>query len=293
MVETINIKKQLQRRNQIPDPNNNQTIKTTAFLSSVVITNAFKKRKIWITQILATLCRKPKLLSSLYQVLLAGGVLPHTLRHERRCEDELMMAADPRKNLDLLSDEAEFQNRYNKRLDLVADEAIFRRLVRYNKDHPEVIPMLGQFHTKRLDTFLSEFLDDDVKIRSEKATHSRKESLWQVIDELCNIFDGTTPLDHSLFKNLKELHDEGLNNIFTCYDKAKKPKHMASPAEKEILRHLASFQETLPNDAIDSVLESLFQLDPNYWDKKKVKDYWRLNLGPNKRKKKSEMDMES
>ncbi|CAJ0838217.1 3572_t:CDS:2 [Entrophospora sp. SA101] len=369
MVETINIKKQLQRRNQIPDPNNNQTIKTTAFLSSVVITNAFKKRKIWITQILATLCRKPKLLSSLYQVLLAGGVLPHTLRHERRCEDELMMAADPRKNLDLLSDEAEFQNRYNKRLDLVADEAIFRRLVRYNKDHPEIKSM--QSRRERLDTFLSEFLDDDVKIRSEKATHSRKESLWQVIDELCNIFDGTTPLDHSLFKNLKELHDEGLNNIFTCYDKgierlytllnvevlgniktrasskkdiishkwtdiskdnnkskkgkksnlneqpipmiidnddiqnassstsdapplqAKKPKHMASPAEKEILRHLASFQETLPNDAIDSVLESLFQLDPNYWDKKKVKDYWRLNLGPNKRKKKSEMDMES
>ncbi|CAH1757953.1 52_t:CDS:2 [Entrophospora sp. SA101] len=270
---------------------------------------------------------------------------------------------------DLLSDEAEFQNRYNKRLDLVADEAIFRRLVRYNKDHPEIKSM--QSRRERLDTFLSEFLDDDVKIRSEKATHSRKESLWQVIDELCNIFDGTTPLDHSLFKNLKELHDEGLNNIFTCYDKgierlytllnvevlgniktrasskkdiishkwtdiskdnnkskkgkksnlneqpipmiidnddiqnassstsdapplqAKKPKHMASPAEKEILRHLASFQETLPNDAIDSVLESLFQLDPNYWDKKKVKDYWRLNLGPNKRKKKSEMDMES
>nr|CAG8639026.1 3774_t:CDS:2 [Entrophospora candida] len=99
MVETINIKKQIKHRNQISDPKNNQLIKTTAFLSSIVITNAFKKRKVWITQILATLCRKPKLLSSLYQVLLAGGVLPHTLRHECCCEDGLMTDADPRKNL--------------------------------------------------------------------------------------------------------------------------------------------------------------------------------------------------
>ncbi|CAJ0851093.1 12756_t:CDS:2, partial [Entrophospora sp. SA101] len=99
MVETISIKKQLRRRNPISNPNNNQTIKTTAFLSSVVITHSFKKNKIWLTQILATLCRRPKLLSSLYQVLLAGGILPHTIRHERRCESDSMEAADPRKHL--------------------------------------------------------------------------------------------------------------------------------------------------------------------------------------------------
>ncbi|CAJ0875718.1 6328_t:CDS:2, partial [Entrophospora sp. SA101] len=120
MVETINIKKQLRRRNPISDPNNNQTIKITAFLSSVVITHSFKKRKIWLTQILATLCRRPKLLSSLYQVLLAGGILPHTIRHERRCESDLMEAADPRKHLIYV------KNGYDKRLDIVADEAIFR-----------------------------------------------------------------------------------------------------------------------------------------------------------------------
>ncbi|CAJ0863649.1 12283_t:CDS:2 [Entrophospora sp. SA101] len=49
--------------------------------------------------------------------------------------------------------------------------------------------------------------------------------------------------------------------------------HMASPAQKEILRCLVSFQEILPKDVIDSVLNSLLQLDPNYWDKKKVKGY--------------------
>ncbi|CAJ0877632.1 3940_t:CDS:2 [Entrophospora sp. SA101] len=483
MVETINIKKQLQRRNQIPDPNNNQTIKTTAFLSSVVITNAFKKRKIWITQILATLCRKPKLLSSLYQVLLAGGVLPHTLRHERRCEDELMMAADPRKNLvygptiwsvgvidnidfkestffsgnifdatrnslhaiarisiqldlqeplddimkrspmwprtidnlfgpsefieewnnkkncifsellksheknldahhihdeitnyslenstivkttpnvvilkagpaancdrnvfatcdlfkeDLLSDEAEFQNRYNKRLDLVADEAIFRRLVRYNKDHPEVIPMLGQFHTSRemlvvlISAFSgygifdlaaklgSKFLDKLDDVVDYRATSRTIELLWVlgniktrasskkdiISHKWTDISKDNNKSKKGKKSNLNEqpipmiIDNDDIQNASSSTSdapplQAKKPKHMASPAEKEILRHLASFQETLPNDAIDSVLESLFQLDPNYWDKKKVKDYWRLNLGPNKRKKKSEMDMES
>src|SRR6266511_1292351 len=46
---------------------------------------------------------------------------------------------------DILSDEAET----NKCLFLVADEAIFRKLVNYNKQYPEVLPMLGQFHTNR------------------------------------------------------------------------------------------------------------------------------------------------
>nr|CAG8639033.1 3775_t:CDS:1 [Entrophospora candida] len=73
---------------------------------------------------------------------------------------------------------------------------------------------------------------------------------------------------------------------------AKKSRHTASTAEKRILEHLASFHETPPHDAIDTVLNSLLQLDPNYWDKKKVKDYWRFNLGPNRRKKKSEMEIE-
>jgi hypothetical protein len=79
---------------------------------------------------------------------------------------------------------------------------------------------------------------------------------------------------------------------FTGPSQVKKSRHLASTAEKRILEHLASFQETPPHDAMDTVLNLLLQLDPNYWDKKKVKDYWRFNLGPNRRRKKNEMEME-
>ncbi|CAJ0645623.1 1499_t:CDS:2, partial [Entrophospora sp. SA101] len=50
---------------------------------------------------------------------------------------------------DLLSNDTEVKNGYDKRLDIVADEAIFRRLVCYKKGHPKVFPMLGQFHTNK------------------------------------------------------------------------------------------------------------------------------------------------
>ncbi|CAJ0856505.1 9044_t:CDS:2, partial [Entrophospora sp. SA101] len=64
------------------------------------------------------------------------------------------------------------------------------------------------------------FLGDNVSnTRSEKVINSRKESLWLLIDDLYNTFNGTIPLENSLFKDVKEFNDEGLNNIFTCYNK--------------------------------------------------------------------------
>ncbi|CAJ0908223.1 15878_t:CDS:2, partial [Entrophospora sp. SA101] len=200
MVETINIKKQLRRRNPISDPNNNQTIKTTAFLSSVVITHSFKKRKIWLTQILATLCRRPKLLSSLYQVLLAGGILPHTIRHERRCEK-------------LLSNIMKEQSKWSRTFSNLFESSEF--IEEWDKIKNNAFSELLKVHGRDLD-----FLGDNVSnTRSEKVINSRKESLWLLIDDLYNTFNGTIPLENSLFKDVKEFNDEGLNNIFTCYNK--------------------------------------------------------------------------
>jgi hypothetical protein len=72
-----------------------------------------------------------------------------------------------------------------------------------------------------------------------------------------------------------------------------KPYHKKSQAEKEILQQLATCQEeSLPKDQIEPVLKQLLQHDPNHWTEKNVRDYWRLNLGPHRRKKKNEMKME-
>ncbi|CAJ0851417.1 2942_t:CDS:2, partial [Entrophospora sp. SA101] len=177
---------------------------------------------------------------------------------------------------DLLSNDTEVKNGYDKRLDIVADEAIFRRLVRYKKGHPKVFPMLGQFHTNKemLAVLISAFsgygifniaaklgsrfldkLDDVADYRatcrtiellwvatgiainlSKKVVNSRKESLWLLIDDLYNIFNGTIPLNDSLFKDVKEFNDEGLNNIFTCYNKG--IQRLYTMLNEEVLQNL-------------------------------------------------------
>ncbi|CAH1770651.1 9649_t:CDS:1, partial [Entrophospora sp. SA101] len=77
-----------------------------------------------------------------------------------------------------------------------------------------------QSRKERINVFFLEFLGDNVSnTRSEKVINSRKESLWLLIDDLYNTFNGTIPLENSLFKDVKEFNDEGLNNIFTCYNK--------------------------------------------------------------------------
>jgi hypothetical protein len=240
-----------------------------------------------------------------------------------------------------------------------------------------------QSRRERLDMFFTEFLGDHVvNTKSERAIKSRKESLWLLIDELYNAFNDSNPLSHSLFENAKELNQEGLNNMFTCYDngierlytlldvevlenkkmqgssmkniarhkwidlnkesKEKKKKgeskvvkrsnenerelneqletnnqihqpmiidlesvnlpnissssksyHKKSQAEKEILQQLASCQEeSLSKNLIEPVLKQLHQHDPDHWTEKNVSDYWRLNLGPRRRKKKNETEME-
>ncbi|CAJ0647267.1 4186_t:CDS:2 [Entrophospora sp. SA101] len=85
--------------------------------------------------------------------------------------------------------------------------------------------------------FFSEFLGDNVtNTRSKKVVNSRKESLWLLIDDLYNIFNGTIPLNDSLFKDVKEFNDEGLNNIFTCYNKG--IQRLYTMLNEEVLQNL-------------------------------------------------------
>ena len=74
----------------------------------------------------------------------------------------------------------------------------------------------------------------------------------------------------------------------------KNTRYRPSQDEKKILENLASFNETPPSmDKIDPVLNSLLLLNPNHWNERKVKEYWRHNLGPNRRKsKKNQTEME-
>ena len=56
--------------------------KISSFLTSIILSLSQKKVKIWLPTILSSLCRKPRLLSSLHQVLQSVNVVAHTDCHE-------------------------------------------------------------------------------------------------------------------------------------------------------------------------------------------------------------------
>ena len=68
---------------------------------SVIITTAFKKIPVWLTTILFSLCRKPNLISLLYQILETVNVVSHTGCYERRLEKVRMSSIEPEKRLNI------------------------------------------------------------------------------------------------------------------------------------------------------------------------------------------------
>ncbi|CAB5386728.1 unnamed protein product [Rhizophagus irregularis] len=79
--------KQLIRKKPTKPLNKIKIKKISIFLTSVIVSLAQKKVKIWLPTILSSLCRKPRLLSSLHQVLQSVNVVAHTDHHERRLEN--------------------------------------------------------------------------------------------------------------------------------------------------------------------------------------------------------------
>ncbi|GET55152.1 hypothetical protein GLOIN_2v1761305 [Rhizophagus irregularis DAOM 181602=DAOM 197198] len=73
--------------------------KTISFLLSVLIGYAFPYFDLWLPVVLSSLCRRPKLISSLHALLTKCFIIGHTNRHERRLEKTRMQSIDPTKRL--------------------------------------------------------------------------------------------------------------------------------------------------------------------------------------------------
>ncbi|PKK75454.1 hypothetical protein RhiirC2_708101, partial [Rhizophagus irregularis] len=70
-----------------------------SLLISALINFTFPYLNLWLPNVLASLCRRPKLLSSLHDLLTKCSIIGHTNRHERRLEKTRMKSADPSKRL--------------------------------------------------------------------------------------------------------------------------------------------------------------------------------------------------
>jgi len=79
-------KKRIQRGLQVKAFDTIRVTKIVVFLISVILNIAFPGTNIWLTHIMSSLCRKPKLLSSLYAILCTANVVSHTQCYKRRLE---------------------------------------------------------------------------------------------------------------------------------------------------------------------------------------------------------------
>ena len=74
-----------------------------------------------------------------------------------------------------------------------------------------------QAERDRLTMLLSEYVEDNILVRGERAVKSRKESLWKLANDLIIAFNLENPLEHELFRNTKEINEEGFQQLFDCY----------------------------------------------------------------------------
>jgi len=92
-------RKRSQRHVQLKSLDTNQITKTTALLTSMILTIAFPGLKIWLTHIMSSLCQKPKLFPYLREILRLTNIIPYTKRHENRLEQSRAHTADPTERL--------------------------------------------------------------------------------------------------------------------------------------------------------------------------------------------------
>ncbi|RHZ46541.1 hypothetical protein Glove_615g48 [Diversispora epigaea] len=77
----------------------------------------------------------------------------------------------------------------------------------------------SQEERERIDLLMSEYLDDNSMSHSKRAIKSRKESLWELVNNLVTVFEMENPLTHPLFQNYTptQMHQEGLEKLISCY----------------------------------------------------------------------------
>ena len=66
---------------------------------------------------------------------------------------------------------------------------------------------------------MSKYLDNHSISHSERAIESRQESLWELVNDLVEIFGMDNPLSHQLFQKYTstEMYKEGLSRLLACY----------------------------------------------------------------------------
>ncbi|CAG8457911.1 19720_t:CDS:2 [Dentiscutata erythropus] len=150
----------------------------------ISVQNALKNIKIWLTYTMASLCKKPKLISSLQAILCTVYITSHIWKHETRLEKELNPESQPN-----LFGQSVFTSNWDENFDRIINQLIFR----YNKNfgieemNTEILSIVepGSYerrHEARREVTIkavlkgecSSYLYEYLKLRSEQASFTKK-----------------------------------------------------------------------------------------------------------------------
>ncbi|CAJ0650450.1 12025_t:CDS:2 [Entrophospora sp. SA101] len=155
---------------------------------------AFRRSKIWFTNLFASLCRRPQFLGSLQLILRSLHVISHTEDHEHHLEIKRMEKVDPKSRI------------------ISADEESLKLQIKSVQDEKE-----------RLNSFLFEFVDSKKKNPGKYKANSLKEPLWKLTTNLLDLFENfDSNMTHHLIEKAPELTTDGFNSLFNSYDIGKR-----------------------------------------------------------------------
>jgi hypothetical protein len=92
-------RKQKERKNIIAEFDKSEIVKNTTFLSSVILTLAFRDWKIWLPQVIGSFCERPKLASYLRAILRTANVVAYLKDYEVKIQKKRMLEANPQRRL--------------------------------------------------------------------------------------------------------------------------------------------------------------------------------------------------
>ncbi|CAB5357774.1 unnamed protein product [Rhizophagus irregularis] len=281
--------KQLIRKKPTKPLNKIKIKKISTFLTSVIVSLAQKKVKIWLPTILSSLCRKPRLLSSLHQVLQSVNVVTHTDRHERRLENIRIDSTIQLNEQTYLFGPNQFANET-----LIGFSLLINQLLNCKQTENNSIEYSCEFDSDIVNSKIIEQInigiqclpphivileaggnpssDEEIFAACEKyiedleLVENQPESNNSILPEnLSSSLEGSQSISDQIITNIEHVSKPSSK-------KQKTARHLTTQQEKDLLATLMT-PNSPTEEEVEEVLKGLLQFWDG-WTKKKVRDYW-------------------
>ncbi|CAB4494162.1 unnamed protein product [Rhizophagus irregularis] len=222
---------------------------------SLCLVQFYDEWKIWLPQTMASLYRKPKLLSSLQGILKIVNITSHTQRHECNLEKIRTLLVDPTSRIlreeniwnlvleaqEIIQDQQQLfgQNSFSQKT-FHTFNLIFEKLLAFSEnftyhsdfDESDIHNQIMTYFTIGCNFELPNIVILDardpsssdsavykcLKISKLHNVQSRKEKIWELVHQLVNAFEFANPLENLIFEFCNNINDKGIDQLVAAYE---------------------------------------------------------------------------